>query len=127
MDYQKLQKLFAETRLVKVAYLFGSRANSTAGALSDYDFAVYLDEKDAQKRFSMKLRLIKELSEILQTNAVDIVVLNDAKSPELKYNIIKEGVLLYEEEPFKVIIEPNILNDYFDFHSSLRQYGLTKA
>lgn len=127
MDHKKLQTFFAETKHVKVAYLFGSRANNTAGALSDYDFAIYLDEKDPQKRFSIKLRLIKELSEILQTNAVDIVVLNDAKSPELKYNIIKEGVLLYEEEPFKVIIEPNILNDYFDFHSSLRQYGLTKA
>lgn len=111
---------------VKLAYFFGSRAKGKESALSDYDFAVYLDEKDAKKRFEIKLNLMTKLSKIFGTDDVDVVVLNDAESPELKYSIIKEGRLIYEEEPYKVVIEPRIFNEYFDFIYGLRKYNLTK-
>lgn len=112
---------------IKLGYFFGSRAENSAGPLSDYDFAFYLEESDKKKRFEIRLKLIKLLTELLQINDVDVVILNDASAPELKYNIIKNGELFYEQEPFKVLIEPRILNEYFDFRDCLSRYGLTKA
>lgn len=112
---------------VKLGYFFGSRAENSAGPLSDYDFAFYLDEINKEKRFEIRLTLIRHLTKLFQTDDVDVVILNDAQAPELKYNIIKSGILFYEQEPFKVLIEPRILNEYFDFHSSLLRHGLTKA
>lgn len=112
---------------VKLVYFFGSRAKGKYGALSDYDFAVYLDEKDKKKRFDLRLHLMGKLSAALRADAVDVVVLNDTQSPELKYSIIKEGKLMYKKEPYKVSLEPLILNEYFDFMYGLRKYGLTKT
>jgi len=45
--------------------------------------------------------------------------------PEMKYAIITEGILLYEKEPYRVIVEPRILNEYFDFRIMLKRHGLT--
>jgi predicted nucleotidyltransferase len=117
--------LFLKYPKVKLVYFFGSQAKNEAGPLSDYDFAFYLEEKDTKKLFDLKLDLISNLSQILKTNKIDVVILNEIESPELKYNIIKEGKLIYEIEPFRLLIEPRILNDYFDFHYSLLRYNLT--
>ena len=112
---------------VKLVYFFGSRARGTNGSLSDYDFGVYLEEKDKKKRFDIRLSLMGKLSRQLKTDAADVVVLNDAQSPELKYSIIKEGKVIYEKEPYKTLVEPRILNEYFDFTYDLRKYGLTRT
>lgn len=127
MELAKLNHIFQAFNAIKLVYLFGSQVNGHAGPLSDYDFAVYLDEKNLQKRGQIKLELIHEFSKTLRTNRIDVVILNDNIAPELKYNIIKEGHLIYEEEPYRVLVEPQILNEYFDFHHSLKKYGLTKA
>lgn len=112
---------------VKLVYFFGSRAKGKESALSDYDFAVYLDEKDSKKRFQIKLNLMAKLSQKIGTDNVDVVVLNDTQSPELKYSIIKEGKLICDEEPYKLFVEPRIFNEYFDFIYGLRKYNLTKV
>ena len=121
------KKIFKKYPQVKLAYLFGSQANGTAGPLSDYDFAVYLDEKDSGKRFDIRLKLMSQLSLLLKTDAVDVVVINDTESPDLKYDIIKEGKLLLEKAPYKLLVEPKILNEYFDFNFSLFKNKLTKC
>lgn len=112
---------------VKLAYFFGSKAKEDSGPLSDYDFAVFLDEKNKGKMFEIKFALADKISRLLKTNKVDVVILNITESPEIKYNIIQEGKLIYEKTPFRVLIEPKILNEYFDFHILLSKYGLTKA
>jgi len=122
---KNLNDLFLKYPEVKLVYFFGSQAKNEAGPLSDYDFAFYLEEKDKKKLFDLKLDLISNLSQILKTNKIDVVILNEIESPELKYNIIKEGKLIYEIEPYRLLIEPRILNDYFDFHYSLLKYNLT--
>jgi len=130
MDEKELKKVLVIFKLykkIKLVYLFGSRANGKVGPLSDYDFAVYLDEKDAKKRFDIRLELMGKISRVLKTDALDICVINDIEGPELKYNIIKDGVLIYEKEPFKLLVEPKILTEYFDFVMMLRRYKLTKA
>lgn len=123
---KQLKKIFAGFKQVKLAYVFGSQANGTAGPLSDYDFAVYLSEKDSAKRFDIRLNLMSQLSLLLKTDAVDVVVINDTESPDLKYNIVKEGKLILKKQPYKILIEPQIINEYFDFNLSLFKNNLTK-
>lgn len=126
-EIKNLIPLFGSYPEVKLVYLFGSRATGKIGPLSDYDFAAYLDEKDEKKRFDLRLKLMGKISSKLKTDNLDLVVLNDIDGPELKYNIIKEGILILEKEPFKVLIEPMILSEYFDFHDLLLRYNLTKT
>ena len=126
-EIKNLTNIFQLYPQVKLVYFFGSKALGKDGPLSDYDFAVYLDERNKKKRFDLRLNLMGKLSHQLKTDAVDVVVLNDTESPELKYNIIKEGKLIYEEEPYKIFLEPRIFNEYFDFIYGLRKYGLTKT
>ncbi len=101
-------------------------ASETAGPTSDYDFAVYFNlrsdkEKDREKMFEIKFKLMDQLSRVLSTDKIDIAILNLAESPEFKYNIIKNGKLIYEKEPFLLLVEPKILNEYFDFRYLLKK------
>ena len=124
---EKLTYIFESFPEIKLVYFFGSKSNNNGGPLSDYDFAVYLVERDRKKRFDIKLNLMKELSLAFKTDAIDVVIFNDTESPELKYGVIRDGRVIYEKEPYRVLVEPRILNDYFDFIYGLRKYGLTKT
>lgn len=129
-DLKRINNLYKIFRLypeIKLVYLFGSRVSGEVGPLSDYDFGIYLDEKDLKKRFNLRLKLIAEISKELKEDKVDVCILNDTDGPELKYNIIKNGRLIFEKKPFKVSVEPKILNEYFDFHFSLLKHNLTKG
>ena len=122
-----LKSFFQSNSQIKLVYLFGSQVNGTAGPLSDYDFAFYIDEKDKKKLFDLKLDLIGKLTQILKSDKIDVVILNIVESPELKYNIIKDGKLIFERTPYRILVEPQILNNYFDFHSLLLRHNLTKS
>jgi hypothetical protein len=95
--------------------------------MSDYDFAVFVDKKEKKEIARIQFQLMDELSRFLETDKVDVVMLDSTNSPELKYNILHEGKLIFEREPFRVLFEPRILNEYFDFHLSLKRHGLTRA
>ncbi|MBI3583322.1 MAG: nucleotidyltransferase domain-containing protein [Nitrospinae bacterium] len=122
-----LESIFKGYPEIKLVYFFGSKARGKAGRLSDYDFAAYLDKKDKKGSFDIKFALMDKISRLLNSDRVDIVILNVAEGTELKYNIIREGKLIYEKEPYRVIVEPKILNEYFDFRHLLLKYHLTKA
>lgn len=124
---EALRNIFKSYPEIKLAYIFGSRANGEEGPLSDYDFAVYFDLKDTIRMSDIRFKLLDQLSRELKTDKVDLVILNMTESPELKYNIIKDGRVIYEVEPFKVLFEPRVLNEYFDFRAMLLRHGLTKA
>jgi len=126
MDKIKLTKLFRKYPAIKLAYLFGSRADGSSGPMSDYDFGFYLKEMDPKKRFDLKLRVMADLGKMLQTDAVDVVILNDTYNTELKYNIVHDGKLLYSQGSFQLEVEPKILNEYFDFRFTMQKYGLTR-
>ena len=112
---------------IKLVYLFGSQVTGNTGALSDYDFAFYINIKDTKRLYDLRFILMDEISLALRTDKLDIIILNLIESPELKYKIIRDGVLIFKEEPYKVLVEPRILNEYFDFHDLLVRYNLTKA
>lgn len=124
---KNLITFFKSKPQIKLAYLFGSQGRGEAGALSDYDFAFYLAEKDPKEIFEIRLQLLSRLSRLFKTDNLDVVILNTIESPELKYDIIKDGELIFEREPYRVLIEPKILNEYFDFHILLSRYNLTKV
>ena len=52
-------------------------------------------------------------------------MLDSAHNPVLKYNAIYEGILLYEKGPYKVQVEPRILNEYFDYTQNMVRHQLT--
>lgn len=126
-ELKKLTSLFDKYPEIKLVYFFGSKAVGNDGPLSDYDFAFYLNERDNKKKFNIKIDLIGQISRLLKTDKVDVVILNTAKGSELKYNIIKEGKIIFEKDLYRVIVEPKILNEYFDFRSLLLRYNLTQA
>jgi predicted nucleotidyltransferase len=126
-ELSKLKKIFEKIREVKLVYYFGSRAEGKAGPLSDYDFAVYVQTGRKKAVFDIRLRLMGEISRLLKTDGVDVVMINDLENSEMKYLIITGGKLIFEREPYKVLVEPRILHEYFDFREMLLRYNLTSA
>ncbi|NCF75414.1 MAG: nucleotidyltransferase domain-containing protein [Xanthomonadaceae bacterium] len=99
------------------AYLFGSQATKKADKKSDFDIAIMLPEKyNKNKRFDIRLKMMAELSEMLNYKKVDIIILNDVSSLLFKYVIIYEGKVIYENEIDKrVDYATYIQSEYFDF------------
>ncbi len=111
---QKLRDFLSGVGSVKLAYLFGSTARGESNCLSDIDIAVLFDDALLRKEsFDPQVELISELTCILKTDNVDLVVLND--SPLLlTYNIIREGIILKSDEPLRVKFETKVMSRYLD-------------
>lgn len=73
LNVKELVSIFKLFPQVKLAYFFGSMAKGKGGPLSDYDFAVFLEEKDFKKRFEIRLDLLNKLSRQLQTDNIDFL------------------------------------------------------
>lgn len=103
---------------VRLVYLFGSRVTGNLGPMSDYDLAVLVN-RDVDGR-GVQARLAHELARALQTDRVDVVLLNSAPI-ELAYAIIAKGKVLYEEDvATRVEYEATVLSRYGDFLPVLR-------
>lgn len=100
---------------VSAVYLFGSRARSQEGPLSDYDFGILLNEKISPKKyFDAKLSLMALFSKKFRTDHLDIVILNDCNTL-LAMNIIKEGKILYEKDrQYRIAFENHTMLTYYD-------------
>jgi predicted nucleotidyltransferase len=103
---------------VKLAYLFGSVAKKRAGKLSDIDLAIFLDDSTYKmERFDIELTLRSDLSDILKTDKLDLVLMNDAPV-SLNFEIIKANYPIFiRDEDLKVDLEHYIMSRYLD-----RQY-----
>jgi len=80
------------------AYLFGSLAKGKQQPLSDVDIAVYL--KQGASVVECKLAILGRLIDILQTDEIDLVVLNAVNLP-LVINVLKSKKIIVDKEPFK--------------------------
>ena len=102
---------------VELVYLFGSRAINIAGPLSDYDIAVYFSEMPGHH---LKYYLGHQVTTVLDTDRIDIVVLNRAPI-KLKYAVITTGSVIYEiSKAARVDFESLTLDLYGDFLPVLR-------
>lgn len=120
---QKLKKFFSKIEGVTLAYLFGSTVRGEANHLSDIDIAVLFDDTLLQKEaFDLHVEVISELTGLLKTNNVDLVVLND--SPLLlTYNVIREGIILKSDEPIRVKFETKIMSRYLDERYHIQRHA----
>ena len=78
------------------AYLFGSYAKEKQTHLSDIDIAVYINHKTCT--YHKKLEILRELSKLLETDEIDLVILN--QSPiSLLTRILAEKIILVDHDP----------------------------
>lgn len=106
-----VEAFFARQPEVKFAYLFGSVANCTQGVLSDVDLAVCLDGR--RDLFNCRLLLQDALAKSLHHERFDLVVLNNAPLV-LKYEVVKNGIVLKEDRPRRIMFETAVLQEYLD-------------
>jgi predicted nucleotidyltransferase len=119
---EQLEQIFKKQK-VAFAYLFGSQAKGTAGALSDIDIAVYFDDEAvADVRFDLRLKVLGELTDLYKTDQVDLVILNDAP-PLLAHRILKEGLLVFSgNDKIRLEYETNAVLKYLDWKPYLDKY-----
>jgi predicted nucleotidyltransferase len=100
---------------IAAAYLFGSRARGSASGRSDIDLAVILDGGlDADQRWKKRLDLLSRGTEILGTDALDLVVLEDAPVV-LAHRVLRDGRLLFERDPCRrTQIAEDVMRRYVD-------------
>jgi predicted nucleotidyltransferase len=98
---------------INFAYLFGSFGRGKHFPLSDVDIAVYLKEpSDVQEK---KMEILGALIDILQTDEIDLVILNSAPLP-LRMRILESKKVIVDREPFvRHHYESLTMREYFDF------------
>lgn len=107
-------------------YLFGSYAADRPTPLSDIDLAVLFD-KSAEHEIYLpeRLRLMGEMSTVLGTDRIELIVLNEAP-PALGYRVIRDGELLFSENDAKsqlVDFKVRTIDRYFDFQPTQRIFS----
>lgn len=115
-NYEKILKdYFLDKPGVLCAYLFGSVAREKEHSYSDMDIAVLYDDSILPSEYAdRQITLSVDLSQLLNRN-VDMVILNRA-SPYLKFQIIREGIRIYESPKRKDrSFEAHSIIEYFDF------------
>jgi predicted nucleotidyltransferase len=114
-QYNQLIDCLSKQEHVRLAYLFGSVAKGKAGKLSDIDIAVLLDESlNKKQRFDLQLELISDISKLLKTDKIDLVVINEAPL-SLKFEIIKANYPLFIRDKIeKIDFEQMVMSRYLD-------------
>ena len=100
---------------VAALYLFGSRADGRAGPRSDVDLAVVLrGGMNGDARWHKRLALIGNASRRLATDAVDLVVLEDAPIV-LGHRVLARGRLIADvDSRRRRIVAEGIMRRYLD-------------
>jgi predicted nucleotidyltransferase len=108
----------AEVSEVNLAYLFGSQVEGDVGPTSDYDLGVLLDHTASWPQ--IRVQLSHSLTHVLNTERIDLVLLNEAPV-ELAYAIIARGKVLYQRDvATRVEYEARVMSLYGDYLPILR-------
>lgn len=105
----KIEKLAKKYNL-KFVVLYGSRAKGIAKENSDIDIAVLGESTIA---FDKVVDLINEFTDILKTNEVDVKSLHNA-NPLFRYEVTRDGILLYGNEKDYISFRVYAFRDYMD-------------
>lgn len=114
MEAQDLAKLKQSLQHYPIAqaYLFGSHARGTAGALSDIDIAVVYQA--STNKDEIESNLFAELSQQFKTDAIDIIDIETA-SPLLAHRSVLRGTRLLDHVPHEeAVLKTKILHAYED-------------
>jgi predicted nucleotidyltransferase len=124
-NISSLEVFFKSSPNIVFAYLFGGLMREKPSLLSDVDIAVYLDNP----KKSDFLQLFHDMTTILRTEELDLVILNDAPL-SLAGRILQNRKILVDKNPFeRHKYESLTLRKYADFRireSQLvqRRYGI---
>ncbi len=105
---------------ISIVYLFGSKVTGRANRLSDVDIGVVLKSLPMSADTRVLYNVLYQLfSELYPKSKIDIVFLQKAPL-SFQYAVIKEGKVLYEENPkMTVDYEYKVVNQYLDFRTFL--------
>ena len=101
---------------VAIVYLFGSKATGRTSRLSDIDIGIVLKTPASERHSRTLYHMLYQLfSEVYPSSKLDIVFLQTA-SLSLQYAAIKDGKILFEEDPKLTADYVNlVINQYLDF------------
>lgn len=121
---QKINQYFRR-QPVELVYFFGSHANGRPTPLSDYDFAVLFNRGLNRKtRFDLKLQFMADLGEILSTDKVEILDLDQAPA-SFRYSVLIPRQEIYvKSETERVDFEHQTMREYFDQIYYLRRHSM---
>jgi len=113
---------------VAIVYLFGSVAIGRRTRSSDIDIGVVFKQlrpdEDTRALYNILYGIFTELYRV---SKVDIVFLQKAPL-SLQYSALKEGKILFEEDPFLTVdYEQRVINQYLDFKPVLEFFDRSAA
>jgi len=125
---ERLRRRLGARPEILEAYLFGSQARRGAQLRSDVDVAVYVDpDRLVDSPFGYAAELTAEIVALLQSNDVDVVVLNQAP-PLLYHRVLRDGLRLFTRDaPATTTREGRALSRYCDFVPHLRKIDVAHA
>lgn len=115
------ERLSARPEILE-AYLFGSTARGDAQAHSDVDVAVFVDPaRPLDEGWGFQAELAAEIMSALETNEIDVVILNRA-DPVLYHRVLRDGVrLLSRDLRATTVREGRALSRYCDYLPQLEK------
>jgi len=118
-EVQKILKEYFKTHPeIEVAYIFGSLSQGKINPLSDIDIALLIDRnkiKEETYPYGYKAEILADLVQLLKTNNVDLVLLDEA-SPLLRHRILYFGKVIYSRDERKRIkFQIDTINKYNDY------------
>jgi hypothetical protein len=113
----KSPPFFGRRPEIRFVYLFGSVAKGIQNKLSDVDLGVFVDSSTLSSKlhpYGFRAYLITELMELLKSDRVDVVILNEA-SPLLRFQVVRYGLPIYERDrPERIQFQASAFCRYFD-------------
>lgn len=121
---QKISQYFSH-QPVELVYIFGSQAKGRETPLSDYDFAVLFDSDLSKKaRFGLKLRFMADLGQILGSDKVEILDLDQAPVNFRYAAFSPRGEVYIKSENKRIDFEHQVMKEYFDQLYYLHRHSL---
>ena len=101
---------------IAAAYPFGSGTNGQTSPMSDIDLAVLLTGKELGASFDIRLDLYADCCRVLKRNEVDVVVLNKTRNLFLLYDVVRNGILLFDgDSGLREEFEVMAVHDFIEF------------
>ena len=110
---------------IEVAYIFGSVAQKKITPLSDIDIAILIDNQQIDEnayRYGYKAEILSDLIKLLKTNAIDLVILNEADTL-LRHRVLYSGEILHSKnENKRIAFQTTTLGKYNDYKQLMRYH-----
>ncbi len=117
---ERLPLMFKKYPTIAAAYIFGSQVTGKTTNLSDLDIAVLVKK---QINFNEELKLIGDITDVLETDEFDLVILNTSP-PYIQYEVFSKGQLFYEtDRGFRIDFQTMAFQKYFDIKPFYDEYN----